>query len=305
MISVVISAHNEEKNIGSAIDSLSNFADEIIVIDNESTDKTADIAKKKGAVIYHQKNDPLRIDFQKNFGFTKATKTWILSLDADERLTPKLIQEIKNTLEYDHETDGYYIPRKNIIFGKWIRNSIWWPDYQLRLFRKGKGKFDGSTVHKQITIKGNVKHLSEPFIHESYVSIEQYVSKMNTIYTEVEAEKIFKDGKRLHVVSALRMPIEDFLKTFFLQKGYRDGLHGLMLSTLQSFYTFLVVAKVWEKQGFYEKDSKDVLSAIAGEERSISSQLKYWLTSSFLDESRNPLRRGIYYIARKFSTIFS
>lgn len=305
MISVVISAHNEEKNIGPAIDSAYDLADEVIVVDNDSSDKTSDISRKKGAVVYHQKNDPLKIDLQKNFGFSKASQTWILSLDADERLTPKLIQEIKNTLEHDQQVDAYYIPRKNIIFGKWIRHSLWWPDYQLRLFKKGKGKFNASTVHKHITIKGNVKHLSEPFLHESYMNIDQYVSRMNTIYTEVEADKLLRSGKRLHLASAIKMPIEDFLKTFFLQKGYRDGLHGLMLSGLQSFYTFLVVAKVWEKQGFYEKDAKDVLAAIVVEQPSISSQIRYWLTTSFLDESRNPLRRGIYYLARKFSTIFS
>ena len=125
MISVVISAYNEEQNIKDCIESVVDFANEIIVVDNSSTDKTQEIAKKSGAVIYVQENDPKKIDLQKNFGFEKAKEEWILSLDADERLTPKLAQEITKTLSSDSHTSGYYIPRKNIIFGKWIKNSIW------------------------------------------------------------------------------------------------------------------------------------------------------------------------------------
>lgn len=305
MISVVISAYNEEKNIAQVIESLKDLNAEVIVIDNSSEDATVEIAKKNGAVVYSQKNDPLKIDLQKNFGFSKATKPWVLSLDADERLTPKLIQEIKNTLEFDQDTDGYYIPRKNIIFGKWIRHSLWWPDYQLRLFKKGKGKFESSTVHRHIGIKGITKHLSEPFIHESYNSIGQYVSRMNTIYTNVEADKIVNSGKRLSTFSAINMPMEDFLKTFFMQKGYRDGLHGLMLSMLQAFYMFLVVAKVWEKQGFYEKDSREVLKAFTNDEKNLTYQIKYWITTALIEESRSPLHRVVYHVARKLSTIFS
>lgn len=303
MISVVISAFNEEENIADAIESAKSLASEIIVVDNESTDKTTEVAKKSGAIIFKQKNDPLKIDLQKNFGFSKTTQPWVLSLDADERLTPKLIDEIKNTLEFDQETVGFYIPRKNIIFGKWIRHSLWWPDYQLRLFKKGKGKFDTVSVHKEISIKGQIKHLSEPFIHESYTGISEYVSRMNSIYTEVEAEKILAAGKRIGGLSAVKLPIEDFLKTYFMQKGYKDGMHGLMLSILQSFYTFLVVAKVWEKQGFYEKDGNDMLKLFSSEIQSISEQFKYWFLTVSISETRNLIHRGALYIARKILSI--
>lgn len=305
MITVVISAHNEEKNIGEAIESVLALATEIVVVDNESIDRTGKIAKEKGATVYIQKNDPLKIDLQKNFGFLKATHPWILSLDADERLTPKLIQEIKNTLEFDRDTVGYYIPRKNIIFGKWIKHSLWWPDYQLRLFRKGKGKFDASSVHKQISIKGEVKHLSEAFVHESYTGISEYVNRMNTIYTEVESENFFKSGKKFGLLAAISMPFEDFLKTFFMQKGYRDGLHGLMLSMLQAFYTFLVVAKVWEKQGFYEKDGNMLVSEMSSNSQTFSKQFKFWLLSSEISESRNPLKRSALHVSKKIVSLFS
>lgn len=305
MISIVISAYNEEGSIGDAIDSARDLGDEIIVVNNSSLDKTSQIAKEKGAKVFTQKNDPLKIDLQKNFGFSKATEPWILSLDADERLTPKLILEIKKTLEKDADVSGYYIPRKNIIFGKWIKHSLWWPDYQLRLFKSGKGKFNKSSVHMPVTIKGEVRHLSEPFLHESYISVSQYVTRMNSIYTEVEAEKIVNAGKRLTVSQTLTMPAMDFMKTFFLQKGYRDGMHGLMLSTLQAFYMFLVTAKVWEKQGFYEKEPREVLAGINNGAFDVSKGFSYWMTTAQISETRNPLKRAVLLTSKKFMSIFS
>lgn len=299
MISVVISAHNEERNIKDCIESVSDLASEIIVIDNSSTDETSEIAKKMGAKVFKQINDVRKIDLQKNFGFEKASKEWILSLDADERLTPLLIKEIQHELSINGKAVGYYIPRKNIIFNKWIRHSLWWPDYQLRLFKKGKGKFLSATVHVPIDIKGEVKHLAEPMIHQSYSGISQFVNRMNTIYTDVEAEEIIKSGKKLSWIDSIRSPFSDFFKTFFLQKGYKDGLHGLVLSILQAFYMFLIFAKVWEKQGYYEKADKEILKGLSAELVSIHSQTRFWLLTAVLNETRNPFKKVIYAFSRK------
>lgn len=298
-LSVVISSHNEEKNIKDCIESVEEIADEIIVVDNSSTDKTAEIAAKAGVKIFHQENDPKKIDLQKNFGFSKATGDFILSLDADERVSAKLGEEIKKIIQLESNIAGYQIPRKNIIFNKWIKNSIWWPDYQLRLFKRGKGKFTSAMVHQPIDVKGEVRHLSEPLTHYNYNSVSQFVSRMNNIYTEIEAEEIIKSGKKLHWTEALKMPSSDFLKTYFLQKGYRDGLHGLVLSLLQSIYMFLVFAKVWEKQGFYEKNEKEVLKGFQGEIENISSQYKFWIFTSLSHETRNPFKRLLYFISKK------
>lgn len=300
MISVVISAHNEEKNIKECIESVEDFADEIIVVDNSSTDKTADIAKKQGARVFSQVNNPKNIDLQKNFGFDRATHEWILSLDADERATPKLIQEIRKVLASDSTATGYNIPRKNIIFGKWIKNSIWWPDYQLRLFKKGKAKFLRASVHQPVDVKGEVRHLSEPIVHYNYESITQFVTRMNAIYTEIEADELVKTGQKLHWTDALKNPSADFMKTFFLQKGYKDGLHGLVLSVLQSFYMFLVFAKVWERQGFYEKNSTEVLHGVRTQFEKTSKESTFWLLTAFASESRNPIKKMIYKISKKF-----
>src|SRR3990167_405928 len=160
-ISVVISAFNEEDKIEDCLASAKLIADEIIFVDNTSNDKTVVIAKKYTTKIFIRPNDPVMINRNKNFGFTKVTGDWILSLDADERLTPELIREIRSKISVN-QFSGYEIPRKNIIFGKWIKHSIWWPDYNLRLFRKGKGKFPLAHVHEKLEVRGSVGQLQNP-----------------------------------------------------------------------------------------------------------------------------------------------
>ena len=177
-ISVVISAYNEERLLEECLASVQDFADEIIVVDNSSTDRTKEIARKYTKKVFTQKNDPTSIDLQKNFGFGKATNEWILILDADERLTPELIEEINDVLRRNpSEIQAYRIPRKNIIFGKWIEHSLWWPDYQVRLFRKGKGQYAAEKVHQQLQVQGEMGTLKEAFLHENYQSISQYLQK--------------------------------------------------------------------------------------------------------------------------------
>ena len=303
MISVVISAYNEEKNIAACIESVEGLAAEIIVVDNSSTDATALIAKKSGAKVYHQENNPKKIDLQKNYGFEKATEDWVLSLDADERVTQKLAQEIKSVLLREDNTAAYFIPRKNIIFGKWIRNSIWWPDYQWRLFKKGKGKFLKASVHKQIEVKGETKYMNEPLTHYNYDSVSEYISRMNNIYTEVEADTFMSEGKKLHWTAAIKMPASDFMKTYFFQKGYRDGLHGLILSSLQAFYMFLVFAKIWERQGFYERDSGDVLVGVGRELNNLSKDTTFWILKAMQENTRNPFKKAVYIFSRKINKI--
>lgn len=298
-LSVVISAYNEEKNIKDCLSSVL-FANEIIVINNSSTDTTEEIAKSFTKHVIQQKNDPLRIDLQKNTGFEKATKDWILSLDADERIPRELADEIKDLLRRDHtEEVAFEIPRKNIIFGKWIEHSLWWPDYQLRLFQKGKGKFTSATVHKAITIDGKIGRLSNPMIHESYTSVTQYVQKMDLIYAENEANSLIKEEKRLRPLDALSMPAHDFLKTYFLQKGYKDGLHGLVLSLLQAFYALLVFAKVWEKQGFKEENSQNFLHDVWREMRRLSKEFHYWYLTESIGESKDTIKKLYLKLKRK------
>lgn len=298
-ISVVISAYNEERLLEDCLVSVQDFADEIIVVDNSSTDRTKEIAKKFTKKVFTQKNDPTSIDLQKNFGFGKATNEWILSLDADERLTPELSKEIIEVLRKNpSEINGYRIPRKNIIFGKWIEHSLWWPDYQVRLFRKEKGQYAAEKVHQQLQVQGEVGTMKEAFLHENYQSISQYLQKMDR-YTENEAKALLKDNVHMHWIDMLRLPVRDFLKTFFLQKGYKDGLHGLVLSILQSGYSFLVVTKVWEKQGFAKEEGKNFLPLLFVEWRKLHQETLYWFFAELGSQTRNPLLKLKYRLQQK------
>lgn len=302
-LSVVISAYNEEKNIKECLASV-KWADEIILVDNTSTDKTVEMGRKFTNKIFVRPNNPM-LNINKNYGFSKATSEWILSLDADERITKELKEEIINATRYlpagrhgtlhatRYKINGFWIPRKNIIFGKWIRYSIWWPDYQLRLFKKGKGKFPCKHVHEYLKVEGKTKKLKSPLLHYNYQTVSQYLYKLDKIYTENEAENIVQSGKKLVWQDALRMPARDFLKTFFLQEGYKDGLHGLVLSLLQSFYALVVFAKVWEKQGFKIEADKNFVEKVAHELKRLGGEFKYWLIHERLKTEKNFLKKAI------------
>lgn len=295
-LSVVISVHNGERVLEECLRSVV-WADEIVVIDYDSDDATASIAKKYTKVVVSRPNDPHNIDLQKNYGFEIATNEWILSLDADERVSADLAQEIKSVIN-TAVCEAYEISRKNIIFGKWIQHSLWWPDYQVRLFKKGKAKYVEKGVHKQLKVDGSVGKLQNPLIHENYQSVSQYIQKMD-VYTENEALSLVQQGTHFNWRDALRMPVRDFLKTFFLQEGYKDGFHGLVLSTLQGFYTFLVIIKVWEKNGFKEEYNSAFLKTILKEWRKLQNEVFYWILSTLIISSRNPFKKFFYRIKRK------
>ena len=171
-LSVVVSAFNEEKKIATCLNSV-KWAHEIIFVDNSSTDKTVEIARKYTTKIIKQENNPMSIDLQKNVGFSKATGDWILSIDADESVSKELQQEIVDAInKTNEEINGYWIPRKNIIFGKWIKYAGWYPDYQMRLFVRGKGKYTAKHVHEMIQVDGALGHISSPLDHRNYESCE-------------------------------------------------------------------------------------------------------------------------------------
>ena len=296
-ISVVVSAFNEEKMIEDCLKSVKDLADEIILIDNTSSDKTVQIAKKYADKIFVQPNNPVMLNTNKNFGFNKASGQWIISLDADERITKDLEKEIQ-MLVLDQRYTGYEIPRKNIIFGKWIKHAIWWPDYNLRLFRKGKGNFPLKHVHEKLEVKGNISRLKNPILHYNYQTISQFIKKLDTTYTESEVENFLISGKKIYWHDAIRWPANDFLKTFFLQKGFRDGFHGLILSIFQAFYSFVFFAKVWERhENFKDLTEDNFLLKTIKEFGKVSGDFKYWVNTSMMEEK--PITKIYYKIKRR------
>lgn len=285
-ISVVISAWNEEKKIKQCLESL-DWADEIVVVDNSSTDTTGKIARHYKAKVYIQPNNPM-LNVNKNFGFENATGDWILSLDADEIIPESLAREIKEHVN-NSDKSGYWIPRKNILFGKWIRHGLWWPDKQLRLFRRGKGRFPCAHVHEYLEVDGVTDALQEPYIHYNYESVSQFIRKMDTLYTESDVQKLLRTRYQFAWYDAVRFPISDFVKVFFAQEGYKDGLHGLILAILQAFYSFVVFAKIWEQKQYAEIDMP--LTQVVGELQKNGKDLNYWILSAKMKEPRSYMEK--------------
>lgn len=302
LLSVVISAFNNEKEIGDCLKSAS-FADEIIVVNNSSTDKTLEIAKKYTDKIFTKPNNPM-LNVNKNFGFSKATGEWILSLDTDERVTPELQKEIKEKivnckLKIENFADGYWIPRKNIIFGKWIEHTGWYPDRQLRLFKRGEGKFPEEHVHEMVKVEGEIGEIGGHILHYNYESISQFLQKLGTIYGPNEAEQLIKKGYAFDWRDSIRFPVKEFLSRFFAREGYRDGFHGLMLSLLMAFYHFIVFSYIWEKHKFKQINDEAILAEAEKEIAQSSKDLFFWFSKEKTKLIKNPIKQILHKILRK------
>jgi glycosyltransferase involved in cell wall biosynthesis len=278
-LSVVISTYNRAESLARTLESVKTLADEIIVVDNESTDATEKTAKRYKAKVFRRPNNPM-LNINKNFGIAQATGNWTLYLDDDEVIPKELADEIRRILDIPKDADapvGYWIPRKNIIFGKWIEHGIWWPDQQLRLFQTGLGKYPAKHVHEHIEMAGITGTLSIAYVHYNYDSIAQYLWKMESIYTDSEVAKLEATGYKTLWYDAIRFPVSDFVKLYFAQYGYKDGLHGLVLAILQAFYSFIVFAKIWERQKFVPV--KITPHDIETELHRSRNEIAYWVLS--------------------------
>lgn len=301
-LSVVVSAWNEASTIDRCLSSI-RWADEIILVDNQSSDQTAVIARKYTDKIYHQQNNPM-LNVNKNYGFTKASGDWILSLDADEEIPEKLAGEIRTLLrQYGKKrvptnVVGYWIARKNIIFGKWIQHGLWWPDEQLRLFQREKGKFPCVHIHEYVQVDGKTSHLTQPFMHYNYSSISQFIRKMDTLYTNDEVKRLVATDYSFSWYDTLRFPLSDFVKIYFAQEGYKDGLHGLVLSMLQAVYSFIVFAKLWEAQGFREQEV--ALPALEREIDHNFRELNYWKLTAEVKQSSDVIHTVWLKLKRRY-----
>lgn len=247
-LSVTVITLNEEKDLPRCLESVENFADEIVVVDSGSTDKTVDIAKKYGAKVYYRKFD--NYANQKNFAASKATGEWILSMDADEQITPELAKEIESKVKgQKSKVVAYNMPRKNIIFGKFIKYTRWQPelDRHIWLWKKGKGKWVGD-VHEELEVDGEVGKLRNPKIHRQYETVKEFMDMMNR-YSELDAEKRIRQGARFSLFRLFFDPLYNFLVRYFYRLGFLDGWRGFILSYLMAVYHLELWVKIWEKQG--------------------------------------------------------
>lgn len=297
----MVSVFNGEQVLDDCLKSVV-FADEIIVVNNSSTDKTLEIARKYTDKIFTRPNNPM-LNINKNFGFSKATGEWILYLDADERITDELKAEIESRIK-NHESgvNGYWIPRKNIIFGKWIEHSGWYPDHQLRLFKKGKGKFPEEHVHEMVKVEGKIEYLKGHILHYNYDSVSQFLQKLGTIYGPNEAEQLIKNGYNFDWRDAIRFPVKEFLSRFFAREGYKDGFHGLMLSLLMAFYHLIVFSYIWEKHKFKQIDDGELLLDTEKELAQSSKELFFWFSKEKTKLIKNPISKIFHKILRKVNS---
>ncbi len=243
-LTVIIPTYNEEKNIEEAIKSVL-WADEIMVVDSFSTDRTLEIASRYTSRILQ--HEYINSATQKNWAIPQATHEWVMILDADERVTPELRDEILQVLE-SPQYDGYYIGRRNFFLGYPLDHGGWSPkeDKNIRLFRKSVSRYEDKEVHADVIVStGRVGHLNNYLIHYSYRTLKQYFKKMER-YTDWAAKDIVKAGKKPNVFNLLLRPIGDFVKFYILKQGYKDGMPGLIIALLSSYYVMVKYAKAWE-----------------------------------------------------------
>ena len=278
-ISVVINTRNEEGNIKRCLDSV-KWVDEIIVVDMYSEDKTVAIAKKMGAKVFPHKYT-FYVEPARNFAISKTSGDWILILDADEEISPKLAKIIKKLSENHKDLTFFRLPRKNIIFSKWLKHSRWWPDYNIRFFRKGCVRWS-EKIHSVPLTRGTGRDLEAKEInaitHYHYRTISQYLERMNR-YTDIQAKELIKNDYQFHWRDILKKPMGEFLSRFFAGEGYKDGLHGLVLALLQSFSEVVKYIKVWEKEKFIEQDISNYHEAL---EENINDYLHWQARSANL-----------------------
>lgn len=250
-LSALILAYNNENEIERCINSL-DFAEEIVVLDSFSTDQTVEIAKKMGAKVYQY---PFTTFGElRNLALSHATHDWIFSLDTDEVATRKVVEEIKSILASSNAKDAYFVPRRNTVFGQAIRHGGWYPDYRQPQFFKKKALVynQEDNVHEGFKILGKKGYLKNYIYQYPFDSLHQYLDKMER-YSSLMAQRMLNEGRRFWPHQLIMNPMNAFFKRYFLRKGFIDGVHGLLMAGLYSYYTFLKYAKFWEVEKLHRQ----------------------------------------------------
>ena len=242
-LSVILITRNEEANLADCLASLEGIAQQIVVVDTNSSDRTLDIAKSYGAVIAQPQDWP-GFGPQKNRALDLATGEWVLSLDADERLTPALKSEIVTAIHDSAHVDCFAIPRLSWYCGRFIRHSGWNPDYVDRLFKRGSARFSDDLVHERLLHSGQVAKLENPMLHYSFMNYSQVLQKIDR-YSTASAEQAFAKGKTSTPLKAVLHGAWSFFRTYFLQAGFLDGPQGFTLAMSNAQGTYYRYVKLW------------------------------------------------------------
>ena len=242
-LSVILITRNEEANLGDCLASLEGIAQQIVVVDTISTDGTLEIAQNHGAIIA-QPSDWPGFGPQKNRALELATGDWVLSLDADERLTPALRSEILTAIFHSAHVDCFAIPRLSWYCGRFIRHSGWSPDYVDRLFKRGTARFSDDLVHERLIPQGSVARLKNPMLHYSFMNYSQVLQKLDR-YSTASAEQAFSKGKTSSPLRAVIHGAWAFIRTYFIRAGFLDGSQGFTLAMSNAQGTYYRYIKLW------------------------------------------------------------
>jgi glycosyltransferase involved in cell wall biosynthesis len=242
-LSAIVIAKNEAKNIEACLDSL-RFCDERIVVDGGSEDLTATLAERKGARVVVNRDWP-GFGPQKNLALSLAKYDWVLSLDADERVSEELAALIQSAIT-EGLSDAYEMPRLSTFCGKPMRHSGWYPDYVLRLFRRGKARFSDDLVHEKVIYDGVIGRLREPLLHYPVERLEDSLSRMDR-YSTARAEMIVDSGRRVSFLTGIVRGLWTFVQTYFIRLGFLDGRAGFLLAVLNAEGTYYRYMKAWLK----------------------------------------------------------
>ena len=248
-ISVVVITKNEEGNIAECLKSAA-FADEVIVLDDNSTDKTLEIAKRYTDKVFSRKMD---IEGKhRNYAYSLAKNAWVLSLDADERITPDLAEELRELFTTDRKDKAYTIPIRAYIGDRWIRHSGWYPAAKVRLFEKDSFKYEEAEVHPRVFIQGSCGHLKKDILHYSYRDFHDFFVSLNN-QTTLEAKKWVKEKRNINFIKMYRKSLSRFIKGYIQKAGFKDGLLGFTISWAGALYQFMSFVKYKE---MLERDGK-------------------------------------------------
>jgi glycosyltransferase involved in cell wall biosynthesis len=244
-LSAILIVRNEERDLPACLESLHGLADEIVVVDSGSSDRTVDIARAFGARVIHREFGGFGP--QKQFALEQATGDWVINVDADERLSPMLGREIKTTLAAAPAVNGYHLRFHNMFLGRRLRFGGHWSEWHLRLFRRDSAHYEGREIHEGISVAPPHGRLRGPVLHKSYTNFSEYLEKCNR-YTGLIARDKYRKGRRFTLWSHGRLPW-DFFSRYILKLGFLDGNAGFIYAVLSAYYTWLKLIRVMEGEG--------------------------------------------------------
>jgi (heptosyl)LPS beta-1,4-glucosyltransferase len=300
-ISAIVNIRNEAQYLEDCLKSL-KWVDEIIVVDMESTDDGAEIAQRYTHHVYTHKAlnyvEPAR-----NYGLSKATGDWIIIVDPDERVKSTLAEKLLAIAE-DSQVDFVRIPRQNIIFGQWMSHTRWWPDYNIRFFRRGRVEWQDEIHSVPITYGTGInlditEDLSLTHIH--YATIEEYLTR-SIRYSKVQAQELIDSGYKFDHRDLLLKPFQEFISRFFAGEGYKDGWHGFVLSLLQAFSALFVYSLVWQEHKFRPQSDDKFATHFFASCTHMARELRYWILTYQISIEKRPLVKQIKRLIRKTYT---